>query len=612
MEDSASSLLPKRNFFETDNARALAPPEVAATFVATESFWRLLSAKNHIVLGSRGSGKTVLARMLSHDHLKLFDEQRAKEFVAARLFMGIYVPARLEWVGALRNKPWQSEREAEAFFEWRLNVATCLAFLQTVGSCLTHYYDERHAALREREFVRDIGETWFRDVSFLEQGATIDVLSKKIRRDEYRRQLLVAQARSQGVSFDDLAEKSVGGEFAIDFLAPLQIGIAAASHIIEKPPEGRWMLILDEAEFLSPDQHRVINSCFRTYSGDLVYKMATMPYRHHTLETNIGAELVNGDDFEYVYIDNDPAVEAERQRSQGVRTEVNSSFAQKLFNKRAAVSGLALSESSLEGLLGVSQVIDHDATEFSYSEKTIARLKQFADDQTCKRIDKAASEIEKADAHAKPELVARFGDQIIRKMKPAVVLREKRLTVKGNTAPDYYSGASMVVLCADGNPRRMVRIFNALLRTNEWKRRGKAKRITKATQHKVLVQRSDTDLERIRPAGRSGQKTYDLLRKIGITFHRRLHDSPISSDTYGTFVVDEASFAQLREQIQLAVARGLLHPLQGEASRDSLPSHSGKFRLSYILVPRFEILPRRGRSISIRSVLDAQFDLELE
>ena len=86
----------KRNLFEIENARNLSRRELVETFVPTQSFWRLLSAKHHIVLGSRGSGKTALARMLSHDHLALLNEARAQSAIREQQFIGVYVPTRLE------------------------------------------------------------------------------------------------------------------------------------------------------------------------------------------------------------------------------------------------------------------------------------------------------------------------------------------------------------------------------------------------------------------------------------------------------------------------------------------------------------------------------------
>ena len=96
----------KRNLFEVDNARNLSMQEQVETFIPTQSFWRLLSAKHHVLLGTRGHGKTALVKMLSHNHLALLaqsgNEPRVESAIRNQEFIGIYVPTRLEWVGGLK------------------------------------------------------------------------------------------------------------------------------------------------------------------------------------------------------------------------------------------------------------------------------------------------------------------------------------------------------------------------------------------------------------------------------------------------------------------------------------------------------------------------------
>ena len=81
----------RRNLFEIQNARNLTREEVVRTFVPPKSFWRLLSPKNHILLGSRGSGKTAIAKMLSHDHLSKWKEPRAQRAIETKSFIGMYL-----------------------------------------------------------------------------------------------------------------------------------------------------------------------------------------------------------------------------------------------------------------------------------------------------------------------------------------------------------------------------------------------------------------------------------------------------------------------------------------------------------------------------------------
>ena len=74
----------KRNLFDLDNARYLRKKELVDTFIPTSSFEEILSPKNQIIIGSRGSGKTALLKMISHDHLSLLDNPFTKEIVSRK------------------------------------------------------------------------------------------------------------------------------------------------------------------------------------------------------------------------------------------------------------------------------------------------------------------------------------------------------------------------------------------------------------------------------------------------------------------------------------------------------------------------------------------------
>lgn len=86
----------RRYLFEVDNARNLSKDELVDTFIPTQSFWRLLSAKHTVLLGARGQGKTAIAKMLSHDHLAALartkQEPRAESAILNQEFIGTYLP----------------------------------------------------------------------------------------------------------------------------------------------------------------------------------------------------------------------------------------------------------------------------------------------------------------------------------------------------------------------------------------------------------------------------------------------------------------------------------------------------------------------------------------
>ena len=251
------------NLFEIDNARCMTLDQMVQTFVPIQTFWRLLTPKHHILLGSRGSGKTAVARMLSHGHLSKLKDPTAQKIIQAKSLIGIYVPTRLKWVGGLRNKPWQTVAEKEEFFEWRLNISTCLAFLNTVQSCLAVYVVEKSERLQaELKICSLLSDAW---VENGKQFESITELIMYLEDVEYNKQQQLARIRALGSL--PSPEIPFGMTFGMELFEPLRKGISIVSRILAFPQDSAWLLCLDEAEFLEPFNQRILNSHMRSDSG---------------------------------------------------------------------------------------------------------------------------------------------------------------------------------------------------------------------------------------------------------------------------------------------------------------------------------------------------------
>ena len=436
----------RQSLFEIDNARNLSRDELVNTFVPTRAFWRLLSAKNHVVLGSRGSGKTAIAKMLSHDHLSRLREGRTEAIVREKSFIGIYVPTELEWVSGLKNKPWQTEREKEEFFQWRLNLSTCLALLVTLRSCLEAYVPDRgKRSSLEATLATEIGRSWSGQPSEFE---TLRSVQRLLQDTEYAKQLQLARNRVHGVPVGD--EPLMAAAFSIDLFVPLRRGIDLASEVLSLPENSSWLLCIDEAEFLEPMHHKILNSHLRAYSRNLYFKITTMPYHHYTLETNTTVPLDVGHDFEYVYIDQDPVIWAGARGSEGKQ------FADTIFVRRAKISGNKYRGLTLEVLLGSSKLLEPKAPDWSPGSLSMRLLKRYANRNTLWRARRLAKSQTK------------FMDEIGRKIIPALLIRDAVQAQRGRTELDVYSGEMMAIRCGDANPRRLIRIFNRFLLEGRW------------------------------------------------------------------------------------------------------------------------------------------------
>jgi hypothetical protein len=594
----------RRNLFEVENARNLSRHELVETFIPTQSFWRLLSAKHNVVLGARGQGKTALAKMVSHDHLALMartrDEPRALSAIIAQEFIGIYLPTRLEWVGGLKNKSWLDERQREELFQWRLNIASCIAFIPIASSCISTYVEGRaNQAKIERELTRQLLKDWL-----VEETAIFDdllQLRRHLEDTDYRKQIQLLRKRTMGSL--PVGELPVGMAFDVELFAPLRQGIRRVARILSINPDCTWLLCLDEAEFLEEMDHRIINSHMRAYPDNLFIKMTTMPYCHYTLATNIGAALVPGQDFAYVNMDSDRVLTA---RTEGEEGSIGTQFGRTLFKKLVEASdpdsmaGGDRGATNAAEVLGESELLDPRREDWGPHSENMSLLEKYASRETVERAKRLMG-------------TPGFPPAISRKINGPLLLRKQVDELSGNKALTAYSGARMAIRCADDNPRHLIRIFNALLmlktRTQKRKRfvrpRNKKAWIRPEEQTRAMRALSTSTLNQYRSFPIVGPELHEFLSMIGEFMHSELHAKPLTTDQVTSIKVPNAVSDRDWKLVCVAVGHGLLHPNVGPGNPDEMPWREGTFHLAYALAPHFLLLPTRGKAVNLNSIREA-------
>jgi hypothetical protein len=589
----------RRNLFEVDNARNLSRQELVETFIPTQSFWRLLSAKHNVVLGARGQGKTALAKMLSHDHLALFaemrDEPRAKSAIRGQEFIGIYLPTRLEWVGGLKNKSWLNERQREELFQWRLNIASCIAFIATAASCISACVEGRaKQAQIERDLSNQLSKDWIIETQLIFDDLL--QLRRHLEDTDYRKQLQLLRERATGGL--PVGESPAGLAFGMELFVPLRQAIRQLSRLLSVNPDCTWLLCIDEAEFLEEMDHRVINSHMRAYPDNLFIKMATMPYCHYTLATNIGVPLVPGQDFGYVNMDSDRVLTA---RASGDTDTIGTLFGRTLFRRLIDASDPQILEAdSREAfgpfeVLGPSEILDPRREDWELGSENFRLLEKYASADTISRARELAG-------------TRAFRYAIGRKINGPLLLRKQVDELRGNKALTIYSGARMAIRCADDNPRHLIRIFNALLmlRSREQKSRMALGRrigwISPEDQTRAMRTLSTTTLNQYRTFPEVGPELHALLCMLGEFMKADLHKRPLTTDQITSVAIDDSISDSDWRLVRVAVGYGLLHPNVGSGNPDEMPWREGTLHLAYALAPHFLLLPRRGKSAKFTTI----------
>lgn len=581
--------------------------EMVETFVPTKSYRRLLVPTHQIVMGSRGSGKTTLVKMLSHENMAALamregeELDRVRELIDCREFIAIYMATDLRWVGSLKNKPWpQGSPEAERAFLAKVNLTSCLAFLRTLPSLIASYVPVEDALRFELDFVRRVARLW-------------GCANGEVRTVADLREALHLVEALTGVSAE--ARRVLPGAFPhpmldTELLSPLQYAMEIADDLLDLPSGCHWVLCIDAVEFLSPQQQRTLNSFMRAGLESLALKLTTLPYHHAERETHLNeSPLLTVDDFGYVYIDTDPiATYSQPDVVSRAELEENLDFPNMLFRLRAEKSGLTFAGLDLLDLLGQSELLD--APSALPREELMALVKKYASEKTLARVRRLQSSPKD------------FGDQAGRKLSGALRLRRAVEDAQGGEL-DIYHGASMYIRCTDYNPRRMVQLFGQLLEAVNYQLPGPETRkrppyMSKNLQNRVLEEYSAAVLRRARAIKGVGYDLQRMIEHIGTYMKDQLHAKAMTTDQVFSVAVGADVPSGLVRVLQAAVGYGFLYPEVNKrphrTDEDPLPEigeETAELHLAYALAPLFRILPRRGEPRDLLSVLGQKLASEL-
>lgn len=587
---------------DMENARNLPMRQLAETFIPTTLFWELLSVGHRILLGSRGQGKTALFRMLAFEGLSELAKfnSRAKQKVEENNFIGIYLPTKLEWVQSLSLQSGKKGiDEAEAFL-WKLNHSSCVAFLQSAKAYINHFsHSPNEAVILEQRFCKDVSDVW----KLGHEESTIENVKMRLKRIGYEWQVRSASllmGDKKRVSKSSVEYEDAFKVFALEALAPLRIGMETLSTIMQIPPETAWLLCIDEAEYMTKAQQRILNSLMRLAPGNLFLKIATMPYGHYTLETdNVSAPVTPGHDFEYLHMeegwgvlkgekvcgDNADNYDASRQE-----------FGDLLFKKviKRYLDDNVDSKNSLEKFFGSCELLDPQKdADWTESSHNMQLLRKYGTHELIARAGKIQNQSDKE----------KFMNEVGRKIRGALVLREDFASRKGRSKSGIYSGASMIVKCADGNPRLLIRILSRIF---AGKRIQTKRQIPSVRQDEVLTILAKNFLNQIRSYQNVGLKLYENVKTAGYYMASELYDKPIASDCVFSIKIPEPREDDLarRELITSAIKYGVIKPNDiSKINYGAEATLGGSYHLSYIFCPLFRIQPRVGKAVSFQTMV---------
>lgn len=569
-----------KNVFESSNARDMTTKQLASEFIWTSTFERLFSKRNHIILGARGTGKTAFAKMLAFDCLSQYQDARAKAIVNKKSFIATFVPFKPEFLAKLQSIESDSQ-QSDFFFTWGVNLSSCSRFLNIIKHCIRKYSKSSvESVIHERNISSKLGQLWLGD-----KFDTLDSLDISLSTLEFEKNFSFNKA-SLGfpLTSDDLA---IGEKFHTDLFSPIKMAIEVLKKELSFSDETTWAICLDEAEVLTERQWKLINTQLRTYT-EVVFKITTMPYKHKTLKTNVDENLNPKHDFDYIYLDRLGTIDKSQKDADKVILE----FAEKLFDKKVAGSKLSGTGVTLKYLLGRSDLTDNSIGLIP-NNKIMYYVNRYCNPSTVERADR----LYKSNPTGKS-----FNDEIERKIRPLLIIKDyfESTTGQAYSAPKVFSGYDVAIKCCDGNPRKLINLFNRFITSQN--NSTSFTPLEKGKQGRIIKNFSISEIDSIR-AEENGYNAASFLTQIGNYFKGALHNEKIGTDINMSFEFDVKD-ENMWNSVRIAVDLGLLIPhITTADGDDNMPIMSGRFHLSGSVSPQFFLPPRRGGCLKLSTIL---------
>lgn len=525
MIDLKSILVDKSlpNPFSDSNVRSYSDNKLLSEFYPTSTFWSLFTDQHEVLLGTRGSGKSYLLKMMRYSLLLQIEDSRARRLVDDKNYLSLYVPMHLEYITHfLRSK--NTEHENILLFTFGFNCLLAISLLDEVQAVYKQIYVDIDRAKETFKVAKYLDETWFGTSS----TDIYDLISlkSKVRKLYYETDL------------DDIKKGGKARIFSSPICSPLTVVKEYISNSFGFKEEPTWIVCVDEAEFLNTTAQKCINNVFRSDSNRIAFKVATMHYKHSTLDTlakDISVSI--GNDFIYRVIDL-------KYDSEDFKKLSDSVCANRLNNRLNLDNIFTQLEDFIETIYVYENdnksehLIDYYRREFGEKESQSEKIKSDLIQQFSPKTQKSAVNS------------SNFRKAYYDKYLPVFIVRcMYKKSRNGNSIPGWYAGATMVRRLSQGNPRMYLELLNKLYEVS------KVKQLRLKAQHKVLLQYSEDVIHSTEALPEVGPMIHSNLENVGRSMHVLTHGKFIKNIGSAFYIdfKDEMEFEESKKWLEAAI-----------------------------------------------------------
>ncbi len=583
-------------FYDSFNARNLAPAQVAATFVAPEYFSRLIGSHHSLILGPRGSGKTTLLKMLQQEALDAWNGPDSLSFKEAIQYNSVFIATDISWgmqVACLGGDVLDSNTQslfATASFTTQI--------LKRLVESFIYLSKTRHASIitpaSEVTIARELSSTWKLPTS------CVSLLAVKY---ELSRRLATIHETATQESQRDLQGRTerlvMQGFLHLSFLPCCASAVDVYNDAVGNP-HGRWAFLFDELELAPQAVREYLLKSLRSVDERFLFKLSLVPVGREAMMFQDALSPSPGHDFEVI-----PLWYATKEES--LR------FCRRLWREMVEANGYA--DSTPEKCLGAS-VFDTDSSEWKDSGTAYG-----PDSRLAKRFAKLAAKdasflsflnSHKINVEELHDLKADKRASVIRKATSIVAIREAFIRTHEGTdddvvlrtrkATDIYTGADAVFAITEGNPRWFKGIVGPMLQelpgtisvSVQNREIGKAVRRFRALLRTIPSEP---------PTGsHSPRGLLSILDDIGGYFHKAIVRDAFTLDPPGTVTIDSRVSDAMLDGLGKAINAGAIVSMEPQDTPWS-SLRGKKVRLSYLLAAHYGTSLRVERSVALSNVL---------
>jgi hypothetical protein len=247
----------------------------------SDSFYRrLLNNKAAVIVGGRGTGKTMLLKSLAYEYrVANKDSLTALDFWQQDRYLGCYVRADTNIVSSFKGRGIGDETWRELFAHY-FNLRVVQQIIKTLKAAVEKNIinDEKLAPFYER-YCELTNATFFTNIADTEKHVRKSL-------DELVRYLNNPRRVEAPILLNN-------GTLIFECCNTLSE--------IEPLSEKVWFILIDEFENLNPDQQRIVNTLIKANQPPVIFKIAMRPGGWWTQETLTNSEtLENIADFDMI------------------------------------------------------------------------------------------------------------------------------------------------------------------------------------------------------------------------------------------------------------------------------------------------------------------------